>query len=779
MPSEDQKLFDKKMLAYSLNAPFFAGIDGPPVFSQPLPDSSEVYDWANFYVSHGWSVIPLKEKDKKPVQSWGEFQKRLPSKEELRQWFPPGSRRNIGIVTGRISGINVVDFDSPEAYEAKMDREPVFAPLVKTGRGVHLFCKAAPGINNFQKRPDFEKIDFRGEGGFVVAPPSIHSTGVRYSWVENSVSLALTKLPRWVLRNPQREQSDKQHLHDGVAEGERNNTLASMAGRWFFEGNTLDDVLALANKWNLKNHPPMEEGEVETTVKSILKLHEAKQDDSTKVINQGKPLSLPDELLSVDKFDFSLLPDSLRPWAQDICERVQCPPDFVGAGIMASLAAVVGRKIGIRPQAFTDWTVVPNLWAMVVGRPGVLKSPALEATLAPLNRLVAKANEDYAEAYSEYKKKLTVAKLRAEAGEKAARKKLATAPTADVLALLAVDEPDEPLLKRYKANDTSPASLGELLRQNSNGLLVYRDELVSLLKGLDREDQAEGRGFYLTSWNGDSSYTFDRIGRGLNLNIEAVCLSILGGTQPGRLAEYIRHAVKGGAADDGLIQRFGLLVWPDTGSTWKNVDRWPDTDAKNQAFKIFDYLDKMDTAAIGAQQDTDFNGNPEGIPYLRFDADGQALFLEWRTDLETHLRSGDLPPALESHFAKYRKLIPALALIIHLADKGIGSVSEKATKQALAWGKYLETHARRAYSAITQPGVATAKSILKRIKKGDLPAFFSSRDVWRPGWSMLSDREQVAEALRLLVDYGYLREERNETGGRPSTIYHVIEEDRK
>jgi putative DNA primase/helicase len=493
-------------------------------------------------------------------------------------------------------------------------------------------------------------------------------------------------------------------------------------------------------------------------------------------MGDNTPEPLPDELLPVAEFDFALLPETLRPWAQDICERVQCPPDFVAAGIMASLAAVIGRKIGIRPQARTDWTVVPNIWALVVGRPGVLKSPALDAALAPLNRLVAKANEDHAEADAEYKKEQAVAKLRAEAGEKYARKELAKNPSADVLALLAADEPDAPTLKRYKANDTSAASLGELLRQNANGLLVYRDELVSLLKGLDREDQAEGRGFYLTAWNGDSPYTFDRIGRGLNLNIEAICLSILGGTQPGRLAEYIRHAVKGGAADDGLIQRFGLLVWPDTGGTWKDVDRWPDTDAKNQAFKVFDYLDKIDPATIGAQQDTDFDGDPDGLPYLRFDAGGLELFLEWRTGLEACLRGGDLLPALESHFAKYRKLIPALALIIHLADGGSGPVTETATLQALAWGDYLETHARRAYGATLQPRVTTAKAILHRIKKGDLPASFSSRDVWRKGWAMLSDREQVAEALRLLVDYGHLREERNdETGGRPSTIFHVIE----
>jgi hypothetical protein len=96
-----------------------------------------------------------------------------------------------------------------------------------------------------------------------------------------------------------------------------------------------------------------------------------------------------------------------------------------------------------------------------------------------------------------------------------------------------------------------------------NGLLVYRDEIVSLLSSLDQEERASEKGFYLTGWNGDSSYTFDRIGRGLHLNVECVCISMLGSTQPGRISDYLSQAVRGGRGDDGVIQRFGLLVWPD------------------------------------------------------------------------------------------------------------------------------------------------------------------------------------------------------------------------
>ncbi|SMF95163.1 putative DNA primase/helicase [Methylomagnum ishizawai] len=487
-----------------------------------------------------------------------------------------------------------------------------------------------------------------------------------------------------------------------------------------------------------------------------------------------EPKPLPQGLPPVAAFDYALLPETLRPWARDICERVQCPPDYVAATIMAGLGTVIGRKLGIRPQAQTDWTVAPNQWALLVGRPGVLKSPAMEAALSPLKRLAAQATECHAAATDEYRLALKVAKLRAEEGEKAARKALKNSAEADLSAWLGSAEPEAPVLRRYIANNSTAEALGELHRQNPNGLMVFRDELVSLLKSLDREDQSEARGFYLTGWNGDSPYTFDRITRGMNLHIPAVCLSLLGSTQPGRIAEYIRAAVRGGSADDGLIQRFGLLVWPDIGGDWRDVDRWPDSAASREAHRVFGRLDSLDPAAVGAVQDTDTaTGKPDGLPYLRFDVDGLALFREWRADLEAKVRGGDLHPAMESHLSKYRKLVPSLALALHLADNRTGPVDHAATLQALAWAEYLETHAQRAYASVATPEVSAAKAILQRIRKGDLPGTFASWEVWRPGWALLSDREQVADALRLLVELDWLVCRQQETGGRPRGVYEV------
>ena len=478
-----------------------------------------------------------------------------------------------------------------------------------------------------------------------------------------------------------------------------------------------------------------------------------------------EPKPLPESLLPVDALDLDLLPSAMMPWVADISDRMQVPPEFVAVPAMVALGAVIGRRIGIRPQSRTDWTEVPNLWGCIVGRPGAMKSPAMSQALAPLERLERKANEAHESKLAAYQAAVEEFKLRKSHGQEEAKKRLKTG--GDIANLLAVDQPEEPKARRYIANDTTYEALGSILADNPNGILAFRDELVSLLKTLDREDSASARGFFLTAWNGTSGYTFDRIVRGRQ-RIDAACLSMIGSTQPGRIQEYISRAVKGGAADDGLVQRFGLLVWPDMTGEWREADRHPDTVARQRANSVFDRLDALDPLSIGAQQD-EFTS----IPFLRFDEPAIEAFSEWRTRLEGALRGGDLHPALESHLAKYRKMVPALALISHLADGGTGPVGLVATTKALAWADYLETHARRAYGAAMQADTIPAKLILTRIRKGEIPTEFTARDVYRPRWAGLVDAESVQAGLELLADFDWISPETIMTGGRPKVMYRV------
>lgn len=480
------------------------------------------------------------------------------------------------------------------------------------------------------------------------------------------------------------------------------------------------------------------------------------------------PKPLPPELHKVEPFDLALLPDSLRRWVADVCERVQCPADFVAVPVMVALGSLIGRKVRIRPKARDSWTVVPNVWGGIIGRPGTMKSPAVAEALHPLRRLEARAREEYEALHADYETQSELAKLRKEAARDKARAALKKAN--DVSAgTLRVEVPDEPILRRYTAHQSSMQALGELLRQNPNGLMVERDELAGLLSNLAQEEKAEERGFYLTGADGVQGFTFDTIGRGLNMRVPAVCLSLIGTTQPGKIGRYLRQAQAGGEGDDGMMQRFGLLVWPDAPHDWRNVDRWPDSEARSGALKTFERLDTLTAKTVEAETEDD-------CAFLRFATDALEAFTEWRTALETRLRSGDLHPALESHFAKYRKTVPALALILHLADDGRGPVALPATLRALAWAEYLESHAFRCYGATVAGERAAARRILARIHKGELVDGFKAREIDRAGWSDLTDRDTVRAALALLVTHGYLAEVEvpsTAAGGRPTLAYRI------
>lgn len=533
-----------------------------------------------------------------------------------------------------------------------------------------------------------------------------------------------------------------------------------------------------STNYPLGSLPQTADDDAEAMTKAVIAALERRAKRQAKAASTASPKTgagwrtpdpLPDGLLPVAPFDLAFLPASLAPWVADIADLMQCPPDYVAIPAMTALGATIGRKIAIRPQRNTDWSEVANLWALIIGPPGVMKSPAMAEATKPLRRLEMEARKANEAALKVHAIAIEDHKTRMEAAQKRFKEALKKDPNAAAPTPLA--EPVEPKTRRYIVDDATYEKLGEILVNSPNGVLAYRDELMSLLKTLDREEYAAARGFFLAAWGGKDGYTFDRILRGTQ-HIEAACVSLLGGTQPGRLADFVKRSIDGGQGDDGMLQRFGLAVWPDIGP-WREVDRYPDGVAKQAAFEVFRRLDQLDPYAIGAVQDAF-----DPVPYLKFDREAQEIFSAWHRHLEISvLRGGDeLSPALKGHFSKYRKLVPALALINHLADGvGYGEIGRAAIVRAVSFSRYLETHARRIYAAGVQNETAAAKAILTRIKRGDLADGFTARDVRRHSWANVASVDQVKAGLDLLIDFGWLADKQVKRldGGRPTVTYFI------
>jgi hypothetical protein len=480
----------------------------------------------------------------------------------------------------------------------------------------------------------------------------------------------------------------------------------------------------------------------------------------------AEPASLPNELPPVTAFDLALLPESLRGWVADIAERTQCPPEYPAIAAIGALGSALGRKIAIRPKLRDDWEELANLWGAVVGPPSVLKSAAFREVLRPLRLLEARALEAHQAELAAWRVNQEAAKVTREAARYNALQKAKKGSAFDASEWIAAESEEEPQVRRYIANSATIPALCDVLRANPNGILIYRDELAGLIRELDKEGMQGAREFYLSAYSGNEPYVEDRIGRGKNLRVDAVCLSLLGTIQPAVIGDLIHEAIAQNGGD-GFLSRFSLLSWPDISGDWRDVDRWPDSEARRRAVETFERLAMLDVDAVRAERE-------EGRqPFLRFDEAARDLFSSWRADFERRLRTSDDHPALVAHFGKYRKLVPALTLIGHLADGGTGRATEHAVLRALAWAEHLESHARRAYASVQQARMAGARELLRRIRRGEVPNPFTLRDVYLKGWTRLSDAEKARAAASLLEDLDWLRSEPLQTGGRPKTLYWI------
>jgi hypothetical protein len=242
------------------------------------------------FCARGWSVIPVAPHGKRPLVAWTEYQQRPATLEEVTQWLRRWPDMNIGIVTGAVSGIVVLDVDerhggalSLAQLETQLGPIPMTVEAATGGGGRHLYFRH-PGGRVANRVGLSRGLDLRGDGGCVVAPPSVHPSGRRYAWVvgQSPEQIEIAPLPAWAYRTADRESASVGHplshwrelVLEGVTEGERNSTLASLTGHLLWRGVDPQVALELLLAWNqMRCRPPLPDEEVAGVVESIVRLH--------------------------------------------------------------------------------------------------------------------------------------------------------------------------------------------------------------------------------------------------------------------------------------------------------------------------------------------------------------------------------------------------------------------------------------------------------------------------------------------------------------------------
>ncbi|MDD5302971.1 MAG: bifunctional DNA primase/polymerase [Elusimicrobia bacterium] len=308
------------------------------------PDDSPALAWARYYLQLGLRPVCLAPRSKVPSKGYAmkSYQTQAPTPEDLASWFADG-RANVGLLLGR--GVVAVDFDGPGAEQLLVDAGvelPGDAPRSATAHGAHVLLRVPGPVGNrvemlasAEKRPDGKpvcQVDIRGDGGYIVAPPSTHPSGHVYEWdlrPGRSIPEAPARLLELIASTggsagpgapgtaqaapggPQAPNWVTAALR-GVRQGLRDVTCTKLAGYFLGKQIPVDIVREQLYAWAGRCTPPFGRDQVDKCVQSVGRKDAAARDAAraTAEAHAGDPPEF--QVLGYNKGDYFYLPRGSR-----------------------------------------------------------------------------------------------------------------------------------------------------------------------------------------------------------------------------------------------------------------------------------------------------------------------------------------------------------------------------------------------------------------------------------------------------------------------------------
>lgn len=639
-------------------------------------------------------------------------------------WFNDSQAVNIGILTGIESGIVVLDVDPRHGGEESLK---VLGPLPDTakvatgGGGWHCFFRHPGGEvrNSVGKLGD--GLDIRGDGGYVVAAPSVHASGQQYRWLRDPRA-GLADLPQCILDKLIDVPAAKTGLpvEDAIPIGQRDNTLTSLAGTMRRRGMSKKAILAALREENKRCEEPLPDKDLVRISESIGKKEPAK------AANQRQAEAV--HIEQAIPFPVSCLPQPVARFVDISSRAIGCDPSYVALPLLAGLASAIGNARRI--QLKRGWSEPAIIWAAIVGDSGTLKSPALWVALQAVRGRQHVAMKQHAEAMALYEVELVQYERDLQDWK---RSKAQEDPPV---------RPEEPKASRYWCDDTTVEALAVLLLQNWRGLLLVRDELSGWLGSFDRYSQGKGADAakWLEMFGGRSIMVDRKGGSSKTIYVPRAAVSVTGGIQPGTLqrALGVEHR------ENGLAARL-LLACPS-----RRPKRWTETDIspelENQIEAVFEKLYSLEPRA-------DWDGETQPLDLALTPAAKDA----WVAFYDEHaIEQAELTGDLAATWSKLEGYAARLALIVHLTRWAVGDptledvnvVDEQSIKAGVELSTWFGYEARRVYSILGEnPEQREHRRLIEMIRsKG---GSVTIREVQRSSrkYTNAKDAEQALEAL--------------------------------
>ena len=631
--------------------------------------------------SRGWHVFPGRIKDglKRSYVAgkanggarWGA----TTDADTIRDYWQQFPNALLGITTGPDSGFFVIDADTPEGHDAdgvgtlrqwieEHGDLPHTIEATTPSGGWHVYFKWPEDLEIRNSESKLAPgIDVRGEGGMVLAPPTIKpGTDRAYRWKNPPGFFELADCPEWLMDKIRAAQAPKlserakpsgptidlgpdawgeRALQGELAtllaapEGKRNAALNSAAfslGQVVAWG-SLDEGTVKARLSAAAEGIGLEPSEIAATIASGFQAgtqtprgpkEQAKTSQATGPAVKDQPTGDPVDLWG--SFDPPELPQGLLPpiieqFARANADQMGADPSGLAMAALVTCAAAIPDAVQIKVKRHDDWTESARLWAALLGPPSAKKSPMITAATSPLCRLDVEMMREWQKRVAKYE------------------------------ALSADDRKGEerPKQTRLRIEDATVEAAQQVLEGSPWGVLLLQDELSGFFGAMDKYNGGKGaqadRAFWLRSFNG-GQFALNRVGRGAAI-IDNLSISMLGGIQP----EPLRK-IAGESVDDGLLQR----LFPIMLRTAKMGRDEPMPPVNSNYRTLIENLHRLSPPGFLGAGVLEFD---EGAQVIRRDLEARHLDLQ---SLET------INGKLSSHIGKYDGLFARLCVVWHCVE---------------------------------------------------------------------------------------------------------------
>lgn len=370
------------------------------------------------------------------------------------------------------------------------------------------------------------------------------------------------------------------------------------------------------------------------------------------------------EGITESKIPLDVFPAKLQDMVLALARQENYSIEYTMASLIVAASTAIGNAVNIRIRG--GWISSPILYMILVGRPGMGKTPPLDFAFQPIRKRDAKAIKQF-KADMEYYNSI----LESQKGKKDERQPL----------------PPKPILRRTIISDFTPEALIRALDDNPRGVVVYVDEIMGMFNAVNQYSKGQLIEQLLTAFSG-KPLDVSRCSMPIPIHIERPFINIVGTMQTTRVHELVDKGYK----DNGLLDRI-IFVYPSS----QEISDWSiDEDSTSLSFEKYSTLwENIINKILQIYFVTDENNDSDLQNVLNFSPEASAYFTDWRNSIIKEVNRIKDDGLIDSRVMKTPMIVARMALVFQILRWACGEVHKDfvdidSTKSAIRLSSYFE-----------------------------------------------------------------------------------------